>query len=155
MLVNFGLPLHYLLQSPKTSRFRNLQIGGSIASLAGLAILLCGACLLYPSLHARYLFSEIETLQLGRSTFEDAEGLARKINAKPYPPNETCNRSKCERDKRIDNAYLPRLWRGAGESFVVVFDVKDSQVARKNTAFGIGTLDSFSPSRVGLVEQVH
>jgi hypothetical protein len=140
---------------PKTSRFRSVPIGWLIASLVGLAMLFCGACLLYPSLHARYLFSELETLQLGRSTFEDAERLARKINAKPYPPNEPCNRSKCEWDKRIDNAYLPRWWRGAGESFVVAFDVKDSQVARKNTGFGIGTLDSFPLSQVGLVEQVH
>jgi hypothetical protein len=57
--------------------------------------------------------------------------------------------------KRIDNAYLPRWWRGAGEAFIVAFDVKDSLVVRKNTGFGIGTLDSFSRSQVGLVEQEH
>ena len=144
-----------LMAHPKTSRFRNLPIGWLIASLVGLAILLGCAYLLYPALHARYLFHELETLQFGHSTFEDAERLARKIDAQPYPPNGPCNRSKCEWDKRIDNAYLPRWWRGAGESFVVTFDVKDSLVVRKNTGFGIGTLDSFPPSQVGLVEQEH
>ncbi|HWE86565.1 MAG TPA: hypothetical protein VG267_16595 [Terracidiphilus sp.] len=140
---------------PKTSRFRNLRIGWLIAILAVLAILLCGALLLYPSFHARYLFSELETLQLGRSSFEDAERLARKIHAQPYPPNEPCNRSKCEWVKRIDNAYLPLWWRGTGEGFSVAFDVKDSLVVRKNTGFGIGLLGSIHPSQVELEEQEH
>jgi len=113
---------------------------------------LCVAYLLRPSICARYLFSQLETLQLGHSTFEDAERLARKIHAKPYGD---CDRSKCEWDKRIDNAYLSLWWRGGGESFVVAFDVKDSLVVRKNTGFGIGTLESFHLSQVGLIEQQH
>jgi hypothetical protein len=80
---------------PKTSRFSSVPIGWLIAILVGLAILLCSAYLLYPSLHARYLFSELETLQLGHSTFDDAERLAKKIHAKP---NGDCDRSKCEWD---------------------------------------------------------
>jgi hypothetical protein len=123
-----------------------------IVSLLALLILLCGAYLLGPSIRAHYLFNELESLQLGHSTFEDAEQLARKIHAKP---NGDCDRSKCEWDKRIDNAYLPQWWRGTGESFVVAFDVKDSLVVRKNTGFGIGTLESIHPSQVGLVEQEH
>ena len=140
---------------PKTSRFRNVPIGWLIASLVGLAILLCGAYLLYPALHARYLFSELETLQLGHSTFEDAERLARKIHAQPYPPDEPCDRSKCEWDKQIDNASLPHWWRGSGVGFSVTFDVKDSLVVRKDTGFGIGLRGSFHPSTVGLEEQEH
>ncbi len=137
---------------PKTSRFRNVPIGWLIAIPVVLTILLCGAFLLYPSLHARYLFSELETLQLGRSTFEDAERLARKIHAKP---NGDCDQSRCEWDKRIDNAYLPLWWRGAGEAFSVAFDVKDSHVVRKDTGFGIGLLGAIHPSQVDLEEQEH
>jgi len=137
---------------PKISRFLDVPIGWLIAFVVVLAMFLCGAFLLYPSLHARYLFSELETLQLGHSTFEDAERLARKIHAKPH---EDCDRSKCEWDKRIDNAYLPRWWRGAGEGFVVAFDVKDSLVVRKNTGFAIGTIEAIHPSQVGLEEQEH
>jgi len=140
---------------PKTSRFRSAPIGWLIASLIGLAIVLCGAFLLYPSLHARYLFNQLEALQLGHSTFEDAERLARKINAKPYPPDEPCNRAKCEWDKQIDNASLPLWWRGSGETFSVTFDVKDSLVVRKNTGFGIGLRGSFHPSLVDLEEREH
>jgi hypothetical protein len=70
-------------------RFRIVMISGLIALLL---ILLSGACLLRPSIRARYLFNELETLQLGHSTFEDAQELAKKIDAKPsvYGP---CNRS--------------------------------------------------------------
>jgi hypothetical protein len=137
---------------PKTSRFRNVPIGWRIAILLVLAILLCGAYLVYPSLHARYLFSELETLQLGHSTFEDAERLARKIHAEPYG---ACDRSKCEWDEQIDNARLPLWWRGSGETFSVTFDVKDSLLVRKNTGFGIGSRGSFHPSSVDLEEREH
>ncbi len=124
-----------------------------LASLVGLAILLCGALLLYPSLHARYLFKQLETLQLGRSTFKDADRLARKIHAEPYG---ACDRSYCEWDKQIDNASLPRWWRGSsGVGFSVSFTVKDSLVVRKDTGFGIGLLGSIHPSQVELEEQEH
>lgn len=138
---------------PKTFRFRSVPIGWLIASLVGLAILLCGAVLLYPSLHARYLFNQLETLQLGRSTFEDAERVARKIHAEPYG---ACDRSYCEWDKQVDNASLPRWWRGStGIGFSVSFTVKDSRVVRKDTGFGIGLLGSIHPSQVELEEQEH
>jgi len=140
------------MEDPKTFRFRNLRIGWLISSLVGLVILLFGAYLLYPSLHARYLFNQLETLQLGRSTFEDADQLARKIHAKPYG---ACNRSYCEWDKTIDNARLPLWWRGSGVGFSVSFTVKDSLLVRKDTGFGIGTLETVHPSQVGLLEQEH
>src|ERR1700730_3504850 len=96
----------------KISRFRNVSIGRLILSPLILLILLCGAYLLRPSFRARYLFNELETLQLGHSTFEDAKLLAKKIDAKPsvYGP---CDRSGCTWEKRIDNAELPRWWRGS------------------------------------------
>jgi hypothetical protein len=133
------------------SRFRNVTIAGLMVSLVGL-LLLCGAYLLSPSIRACYLFSRLETLQLGRSTFEDAQRLAKKIGAKPSGP---CDRSYCEWDASIDNQRLPRWWRGAGTSFRVSFTAKDAVVVRKDTGFGIGTLGEFHPSQVSLEEQEH
>lgn len=133
-------------------RFRNVPVGWLIAIVVVLTILLCSAYLLYPSLHARYLFHELETLQLGHSTFEDAERLARKIHAESYG---ACDHSYCEWDKQIDNASLPRWWRGSGVDFSVSFTVKDSLLVRKDTGFGIGLLGSIHPSQVELEEQEH
>jgi hypothetical protein len=134
------------------SRFGSVSRGW-LVFFFGLLILLCSAYLFFPSIHARYLFSELKTLQLGHSTFEDAQRLAGKINAEPYGP---CDPSKCEWHKRIDNARLPRWWRGSGETFGVVFDVKDSVIVRKEAAFGTGIEDgSVHPSRVSFQEQEH
>ena len=121
-----------------------------ITSLSALFFVLAGAWLLYPALHARYLVHELNTLQLNRSTFGDAKHLAEKIGAVPTGP---CDRANCEWEKRIDNASLPRWWRGSGVGFVVSFNVKQSVVTRKNTGFGVGPVGSFYPSQVGLEEQ--
>src|SRR5215472_70688 len=124
--------------------------------IASALFALCLACLFYPAARARYLFNQVESLQLGRSTYEDAEALAQKIGATPYPPYGPCSRSDCEWSLRIDNAELPRWWRGAGESFGVAFDVKDSKVVRKTFGYGVGILnDGFFPSSVGLTELEH
>jgi len=63
-------------------------------------------------IRARYLFGKLETLQLGHSTFEDAQRLAKEIGAKPTPFGP-CDRSVCEWDVRMDNSELPRWWRGS------------------------------------------
>jgi len=118
--------------------------------IVALLTLLCGAYLLSTSIRAHYLFNELETLQLGQSTFEDAERLAKKIRAEPYG---ACDRSECEWDRRIDNAWLPRWWKGSGETFSVSFSVQDSIVVRKNTAYGVGIDGSFHPSVVDFEEQ--
>lgn len=127
------------------------MISGLVALLL---IVLSGACLLRPSIRARYLFHELETLQLGYSTFEDAQKLAKKIDASVYGP---CDRSGCTWEKRIDNGQLPRWWRGSGEVFEVGFTVKNSLVTRKYTGFGIegARIDAFSPSAVWFDEQEH
>jgi hypothetical protein len=133
----------------QASRRRFVFIAGLTASAL---TVLCISCLFYPAIRAHYLFNQMETLQLGRSTFDDAQRLARRIGATPYNP---CDRSFCEWDVRMDNAELPRWWRGSGAAFVVAFDVKDSIVERKNTGYGIGNKTGFSPSSVGLQEQEH
>lgn len=106
-----------------------------------------------PTIRAQYLFHKLETLQLGRSSFEDAQRLAKQIDAKPYG---LCDRLACEWDARMDNSELPRGWRGSGEAFDVSFTVKDSVVVRKLTSYWIGKkTDTFSPSSVSLEEQEH
>jgi hypothetical protein len=122
--------------------------------IACLLIVLCSAYLFLPAIRARYLFSKLETLQLGSSTFEDAKRLATEIGAKSWEP---CDQSDCEWTKRIDNAQLPRWWRGSGEVFAVAFEVKNSVVTRKSTGFGIegAGIDEFSPSSVGFTEAEH
>ena len=139
---------------PKISRFRSSSIIRLTVAALTLLILGCCAFSLRPSIRARYLFHELETLQLGHSTFEDAQRLAGKIGAKPYLPHGPCNRSDCEWGVRMDNSELPRWWRGSGEAFAVAFDVKDGVVVRKNTGYGIGIeTDTFHPSVVSLEEQ--
>lgn len=128
----------------------NLPIFRLMMTTICLMVLFYGAYLPYPSIHAHTLFKELETLQLGHSTFEDAERLAKKIHAEPYG---ACDRSKCEWDRRIDNAWLPRWWRGSGETFSVSFSVQDSTVWRKNTAYGVGVDGSFHPSVVDFAEE--
>jgi len=88
--------------------------------LVALLIVLFGAYLLRPTIRARYLFNELETLQLGHSTFDDAQRLATKIHAKP-DRYRACDRSECMWIARIDNARIPAWWRGSGEAFAVSF----------------------------------
>lgn len=97
------------------------------------------------------MFSKLETLRLGSSTFDDARRVALEIGAKPSEP---CTQSGCEWSKRMDNAELPRWWRGPGAVFAVAFDVKNAVVSRKSTGFGIegNGIDGFSPSSVGFDE---
>jgi len=141
---------------PKISRFPSSSVARLTAAALPLLVLACCAFLLRPEIRARYLFRQLETLQLGRSTFEDAQRIAQKIGAKPYGPHGPCDRSDCEWDVRMDNSELPRWWRGPGEAFVVAFDVRDSVVVRKNTGYGIGMeTDTFFPSSVSLDEQEH
>src|SRR5580704_10581403 len=123
------------MDTPQISPTGNRWIARLLVSLLALLVLVCGGYLLSLSIRVHFLLSELETLRLGQSTFEDAERLAKKIRAESYG---ACDRSKCEWDRRIDNAWLPRWWRGSGETFSVSFSVQDSIVVRKNTAYGVG-----------------
>jgi hypothetical protein len=125
-----------------------------IVSLLALFPLLCGAYLLRPSIRARYLLNELDTLQLAHSTFDDAQRLAAKIHAKP-DPYRACDRLACMWIVSIDNAQIPQWWRGSGETFAVTFSVKDSLLVRKSAAYGIGLDGLFHPSTVTIEEQEH
>jgi hypothetical protein len=136
----------------KIYRFLKGQTGLISGVLLVLLISGCGVYLSRPSIQAHYLYRELETLQLGRSTYEDAWRLARKIHAKP---DAACDKTACSWGVTLDNAHFPRWWRGNGEVFAIAFSVKDSKVVRKYTGFGVGTDASFSPSHVSLEEQEH
>ena len=133
-------------------RSRNLLLPSILMSLVALLVLLCGAFLLRPAIRSRYLFQKLEPLQVGHSTFEDAQRLAAKMGAKPYIP---CDRSYCFWSVVINNAQLPQWWRGSGVTFVITFDVKDSVVVNKGAGYDIGVdPHGVTPSevRVGVQE---
>jgi hypothetical protein len=120
-----------------------------IVSSFALLTLLCGAYLLYPSIRARYLVHQLEPLQVGHSTFEDAQRLAAKLGAKP---EGSCDRSYCFWDVVVNNARLPQWWRGSGVFFVITFNVDNSVVAHKGVGYDIGIdPNSFSPYKVTVV----
>lgn len=115
-------------------------------SLSALLLLLCGAFLLRPPMRARYLFEQMETLEVGRTTFEDAQRLATKLGVKP---GGSCDRGECQWRIDVDNAKLPEWWRGTGVTFDVGFDVKDGVVKYKGAWYAIGIdTDNFRPASV-------
>jgi hypothetical protein len=134
-------------------RSGNLLRPSILISLLVLSILLCGTFLFSPPIRARYLFNKLKPLQVGHSTFEDAQRLAAKLGAKPNIP---CDPSYCFWSVVINNARLPQWWRGPGATFVITFDVKNSVVENKGTGYAIGIdTDGASPSevRVGVQEK--
>ena len=102
-----------------------------------IGFLVCGATLLYPSLHARYLLYELKDLQLNQSTFEDAQRFAKRIGAQeaPFPK---CTHVECQWYKLTDNALLPQWYRGKGVTFGIAFSAKDSIVTDKGVEYAIG-----------------
>ena len=137
-------------------RSGNLLRPSILISLLVLFILLCGAFLFSPPIRARYLFNKLKPLQVGHSSFEDAQRLAKKLGAKPDNRLSPCDPSYCFWSVVINNARLPQWWRGPGVTFVITFDVKNSVVENKSAGYAIG-IDPHgaSPSEVmvGVQEQ--
>ncbi|CAN5661966.1 hypothetical protein BH10ACI4_BH10ACI4_26430 [soil metagenome] len=131
------------------SRLSRRSVAGLSMSLLVLLILLWGSCLLRPAIRARYFVRQLEWLQVGHSTFEDAQRLAKKLGAKP---EGNCDRSYCFWDIVVNNARLPQWWRGSGVTFVITFNVSESVVVHKGAGVDIG-LDPnlFTPSKVLVV----
>ena len=137
----------------KISRFHNVSTVWLIVSPPALLIFLCGVCSLYPSLHARYLFHELEPLQVGHSTFADAQRLAKKLGAKP-DNHSPCDQSYCYWTAVVNNAQLPQWWRGSGVTFAITLNVKDSVLVNKGVWYAIGIIGidsyTFTPSEVSV-----
>jgi hypothetical protein len=121
--------------------------------LPTLLLLLGGVYLVYPSLRARYLFHELGALQVGHSTFEDAQRLAKRLGAKPDNLSP-CGRTYCYWTVTVSNARLPQWWRGSGVTFVIDFFVDHSVIVGKGAWYAIG-IDpyTFTPSMVSVGEQ--
>jgi hypothetical protein len=112
--------------------------------------------LLYPSIRARYLFHEVRSLQIGHSTFEDGQRLAKKLGATPSGSGlDPCNRSYCYWSVNVSNSRLPQWWRGSGVTFSVDFLVENSVVVNRGGfyAIGIDPYNSFTPFMVSVGEQ--
>ena len=124
-----------------------------MAAAISLSTLVCSAFLVRPVFRARYLFRELETLSLRHATFEDAQRLAKRIDAKPT--DFSCTRSSCEWAVRMDNSAIPRWWRGSGETFGVSFAVENSIVVRKGAGYGTGLERDVFRSAVALEEEEH
>ena len=104
----------------------------------------CGVGLLYPSLHARYLLHQLNEIELNRSTFEDAKRYAERIGAHEVPYVK-CSPAECRWYKPVNNALIPRWYRGKGVSFAIFVTVKDSVVTDKAVEYEIGA----DPGTVG------
>jgi hypothetical protein len=129
------------MDTPQRYRFRSVKTARLMLSLLVMLILLCGVYLLYPSLRARYLFHELGALQVGHSSFGDAQRIAERLGAVPLTPTP-CNRTYCYwSSEYVSNARLPHWWRGSGVTFAIDFEVKDSVVRNKGAWYGIGIVD--------------
>jgi uncharacterized protein (UPF0548 family) len=123
------------------SRFNKIVGYRLGVGLFTLVLLLGGVYLVYPSLRARYLFHELGALQVGHSSFEDAQRLAKRLGATPITLTP-CNQSYCYwSSEYVSNARLPKWWRGSGVTFAIDFEVKDSVVRYKGAWYGIGILN--------------
>ena len=132
----------------KIVRLRKVRLSRLAAFSLALLLLLCGVYVYLPSIRARYLFSRIGTLQVGRSSFDDAQRLAERLGAKPA---DACDRSDCYWTKVVDNVRLPKWWRGPGVTFVVDIAVKNSVVVNRGAFYAIGTDPyTFTPSMVSV-----
>jgi hypothetical protein len=111
------------------------------AGLLALVLLLGCGYLVYPSLRARYLFHELGALQVGHSSFEDAQRIAKRLGAMAITPTP-CNQAYCYwTSEYVSNARLPKWWRGSGVTFAIDFEVKDSVVRNKGAWYGIGIIN--------------
>jgi hypothetical protein len=132
----------------KISRFNSRSIGWLIVSLLTLLSLVFGAYLLVPPIRARCLVRQLEPLQVGHSTFKDAQRLAEKLGAKP-DNHSPCDQSYCFWIAVVSNAQIPQWWRGSGVTFIITFEVKDSVVVHKGVGYDVGIdPQAFISSRV-------
>jgi len=87
------------------------------------------------SISARGALGKAERIQIGRSTFSEAQQIAEQIEAKP---RGACSPAECEWVLWIGNISVPELWRGQGEVFKASIHVKDGLVDQKDFGYWIG-----------------
>jgi hypothetical protein len=109
----------------------------SVATVVGAVVLYH---LFQPYMRARNLLSQVSTLQVGSSSFEDAERVGKRLGS---PGNDPCLPVDCYWTFSIDNFKVPTAWRGEGTRFVAGFRVQNSVVTEQRFMFQIGT--GFNP----------
>ena len=92
--------------------------------------------LLLPEIEARYLLWQVESLEVGKSTFQDAQGVASRIRAVESTP---CDSNECSWAAHVSNSYLPQSWRRKELIFEVGFEVKDSVLVGRGIGAQFGT----------------
>src|SRR5882672_1612284 len=107
---------------PMSSKRLYLTVLASVILLAGVLV---SARLFRPSVRAHNLLAQVGTLEVGKSTFGEAQTIAIRIGAIPSDP---CTSVDCRWYVRIDNSGLPERWRGAGTTFSAQFQIKNSVV---------------------------
>lgn len=124
----------------------------AIASIGIVLVLgtLLTICLYRPRVRAKRLLDTVSALEVGKSTFDEAQQIAIRVEAIPSVP---CSRSACTWYLRVDNSSIPRRWRGPGATFSTEFKVKDSVVSELGFGYQVGTGPNISFAEVD--EQVH
>jgi hypothetical protein len=92
-------------------------------------------------IRARRIFAKAESLQIGKSTFPQAEKVATQFDGGSVGP---CSPAECEWYFGTSNFALPGWWSGEGEAFVVRLHVKDGLVDRKVLIYWIGAGSTMS-----------
>jgi hypothetical protein len=103
-------------------------IGLALASVA--VVFLAKAPLL-----ARRIFTKSEAIQVGKSTFTQAQQVAEQFENTTHGG---CTPSECEWMFGTSNSDLPHWWRDQGEIFLVRIHVKDGRVDQKDLLYLIG-----------------
>jgi hypothetical protein len=107
-----------------------------IAAAIVLPLLAAALYLFLPTWRAHRMLSQLTDLQVGKSTFADAQKLAASMDAAPSPG---CNQTDCNWYRRIDNLSLPQFWIGEGATFSGGFRVQNGVVTERGAAYLLGS----------------
>ncbi len=117
-----------------------------------LLLLLAAAIYLFlPTLRAHRLLSQVAALQVGKSTFAEAQSVAASMDAAPA---SSCSATECNWYRRIDNTSLPQSWIGQGTSLSLGFRVQNGIVTERALAYKIGS-DVIPAPYVDIEERSH
>ncbi len=113
-------------------------------TIAALLLLLLAAAiyLTLPAIRAHRLLSQVKALQIGTSTYTEAQSLATSIAA---TPDNSCSSTDCTWSRRIDNLALPQSWIGEGATFSAGFRVQNGIVTERGIALQLGSGAVSSP----------
>jgi hypothetical protein len=119
-----------------------------VVASTGFALALAAAIYLaLPVIRARRILAKAESLQIGKSTFSEAQQIPDQIETTPVG---ACSAAECEWLSGTSNFGVPDWWRGKGQGFMVRIHVKDGLVDWKELYYWIGAGSVISA--VGIAE---